>query len=192
MSRIKPSKIILMNGDQQTGPTLNDSHFESLNGSYNHDNPTQAWIIGSKDAQCTFFDDRLFLLDQNALLVWLKRDGTDGNEVKVLLDYDRLGPHNHDDGIYQGENDDVKWILMKVAKSSWVANCLRIGGEFLDIVNSFSGEAAAAGLPTGWVKYTELAGYVVNYLKTTTGTPGRSDNSRVDNVSSVLFGTLEG
>ncbi len=195
MTSIKPTQITFLKDGQVTGKyVLTDSHFESLDDEsyFTHGNPTQAKIIGLVNAQCTFFDDQLYRLDQNALTISLKRDATDTDPLIVDLAYDRLGPGDHDNGVYQGDEDSFGWILMKHAKASWAENVLKGAGTFADILNYASSVAGAAGASIPWTQYIVLAGKVIYYLPQKVNTPGHSDNSRVDNVSSVLFGAHDG
>ncbi len=191
MAGIKPTKITFLNQDRVTGKSpLTDSHFSSLdNESYfTHGNPEQALVVGPVNAQVTFFDDQEYRTGQNALLVSLKREGTEANPVNVDVAYARLGPDDHPNGVYSGEEDDFGWILYKVAERDWVENTLRVAGDFVDLVSGVIGKIPGA---TTWSAYVTVAGIVVSKLQGFE-TPGHSNNSQVDNISSVLFGTFEG
>lgn len=191
MAGIKPTKITFLNGGKLTGKyPLTDSHFASLDDEHyftNH-NPQQAVIIGPVNAQVTFFDDQQYRTDENALTVSLKKEGTETDPVIVNVSYPRLGPHDHPNGIYKGEEPSFGWVLFKTAKPAWDENVLRIAGDFFGLVNGVIGKVPGA---TTWAVYATVGGIVVSKLQGFE-TPGSSDNSQVDNISSVLFGAMDG
>lgn len=191
MTGIKPRKVTFLNHGQVTGKfPLEDSHFSSLNGEgyYTHGDPEQAVIVGPIDAQVTFFDDQQYRTGQNSLQVSLKREGTEANPVIVDVTRRRLGNGDHPSGVYQGEEDDFGWILYKHAEADWVQDTLSVAGKFIDLVNGVIGQIPVAA---SWQEYTVVAGVAVHKLQGY-DPAGSSDNSQVDNISSVLFGALEG
>ena len=72
--------------------------------------------------------------------------------------------------------------------ADWVEDALRVSGKFIDLVNAVIGMVPVAA---SWQQYTVAGGVVIHKLEGF-DTPGSSDNSQVDNISSVLFGALEG
>ncbi|MGW7522984.1 hypothetical protein [Streptomyces sp. NPDC054783] len=188
MPGIKPTKVTFFNHGEMTGKyPLVDSHFDSLDDEsyFTHSNPTEAQIIGPVEAQVTFFDDQLFKLDENALLVSLKREGTEGNPVTVDVAQQRLGPNDHDNDIYKGEQDDFCWILYKHAKADWAQQTLQVAGNFAELAKGIADNVPGGGQ---WQDYIQIGTTVIQKLNAFNN-PDRSDNSQVDNISSVLFGT---
>ncbi|WP_181794933.1 hypothetical protein [Streptomyces sp. WELS2] len=188
MPGIKPTQVTFLNHGQQTGEyLLTDSHFDSFDDEsyFTHGNPTEAQIEGPVDAQVTFFDDQQFKFDENVLLVSLKRAGTADNPVTVDVAQQRLGPDNHDNGIYKGEQDDFGWVLYKHAKGDWAEQVLDVAGTFANIVAGIEDKIPGAGQ---WQDYVRIGTTLIQQLQGL-NTPGSSDNSQVDNISSVLFGT---
>jgi hypothetical protein len=122
------------------------------------------------------------------LLVSLKREGTEANPVIVDVTYRRIGNGDHPSGVYNGEVDGFGWVLYKNAEANWVQDTLNVAGKFIDLVNGVIGMVPEAA---SWQEYTVAAGAVVHKLQGF-DPPGSSDNSQVDNISSVLFGTREG
>jgi len=191
MAAISPMQVTFMCKGKPTGKyPLVLSHPSSLDNEsyYTEGNPDQAVVIGPINAQVTFFDDQLYRLGQNALVVSLKREGTVDNPVIVDVAVPRLGPGSNPDGIYSGQEDDLGWILHKHAQNDWVQNTLRIAGDFVTLLSSVVAKVPGA---SSWAGYVTAAGLVVNKLQGFDPT-GQSDNSQVDNISSVLFGSYEG
>lgn len=187
----KPSEIWFFNNGQETGHyRLKDSHFNSLDDEsyFTRGNPQQAAIVGPVDAQVSFFDDQQYRADENVLQIVLKRDASEANPVLVNVSYSRLGNGDHPNGIYSGEEAEFGWVLYKHAKANWTENVLRIAGKFSDLVNEIIGKVPGA---TQWQQYAVVAGIAIHRLQGF-NTPGHSNNSQVDNISSVLFGSAPG
>jgi hypothetical protein len=191
MAGIKPTNVTFLNQGQATGKyPLVDSHYSSLDDEsyFTQGNPEQAVIIGPVNAQVTFFDDQQYRTGENSMLVSLKREGTESNPVIVDVTYRRLGNGDHPNGIYNGQEESFGWILYKQAKESWVQSTLSLAGKFIALVNSVIGQVPGGA---SWQQYTSVAGVVVQKLQGFDPS-GTSDNSQVDNISSVLFGTFDG
>jgi len=189
MAGIKPTTVTFYNGGQMTGVPLHDSHPESLSeGWYTHGDPAIAKIVGPVGAQVTFFDNDQYQMSENSMLVSLKVEGTDQHPVEFDLKYHRLGNGDHKDGVYSGEATTLGWVLYKHAKASWVQNTLRVIGKFADILAGILKEVPGA---SKWETYAHDGAVVIKKLDAAVDTPGSSDNSQVDNVSSVLFGAMD-
>ena len=170
---------------------ITQSHPESFdNEKYfqNGDSPDTAYIHGPSGAVCTFFDDQQLKLDASSpLTVSLNREADWANPVIVDLVYDRLGVEDHGNGVYTGHEDDFDWILLKNAKASWVEKTLGVVGTVADLTSAAIKEV---GGNAQWTEYANVGGRIVKWLNAKIDTPGRSKYSRVDNVSSLCFGSV--
>lgn len=166
--------------------TLNDPEGNRYGG-----RATSVVIHGAVGSTATFFDDRDFGLDENAVRIKKLSEG----DVEIDLATNFVNSDEEKgDGIYAGiKKDDAsgeplyQWTLFKHVKRNWLTDNIEDPDRFLDAFVGIS--TALAGWNDKLQQGVQRAAEAGVALIEATGVGDKtSDNYRVDNCSSISLG----
>jgi hypothetical protein len=169
----EPQQVDLLRANRTLIYSARGSHPESMNhlGSENAD---YLLITGPAGSVVTAYDDQLYRTGQNS--VTITKTVAEPIEVDIARNFLSGELHN---GVYHGRAAGYEWILAKQIHHDGWFDAIRDGWDAVKQLLGESGDAALKFVAFG-------AGLVEGYIFPSSST---SDNNRVDNLSSLRFGT---
>jgi hypothetical protein len=174
----EPERVNLLRADGSLILSLTASSTGSLN-SQGSEGTVIVEVDGEMDTACCVYDDSDHKTDQNCLKITKKRPKS--QKIRVNVKNNFLPGNQHVGCYFIDRTSDEGWtgIFCKAIAQSWMTQALVSVGGFVADALSHQNDSSTSS-------FAGTAGEAVIGVVKKSGEV--SDNNRVDNISSVLFG----